>query len=380
MNEFRGLLLSVMFLLALQSILPASMVQLGDKELFQQAESVVVARVEKVVSSWDTEHRNIYSDVTVFVEYQLKGASLQRYRTFRVPGGRVGDIIQEVSEMPSFAPGERALLFLGDNTQPVIGGLQGKAQLVGNRIVGREMTIEEFAAKMAETQSIRQSAPLPAGQTAQLTPFEFEQCPMPKDKIQDRVQSIHTNRITSSTSTIFTDGFESGFPTGQWTRSSGSNGYTWGTEAYNPYAGSYAMWCAGASLYGQPDLNPATNNYANSMNAWMRWGPFDLSDAVSAQMTFYLWLESESGYDYFKWGSSIDGNAFAMTKTSGQTSGWMQLTLDLSGRVGQSQVWIAFNFTSSISNTFKGAFVDEIVISKTLPNASSPVIYNITPG
>ena len=35
----------------------------------------------------------------------------------------------------------------------------------------------------------------------------------------------------------------------------------------------------------------------------MVYGPFDLSDAVDAELLFYYWNKSETGYDEFQWGS-----------------------------------------------------------------------------
>ncbi len=379
----RRLLIGVFVCIIAYTSAPAAVVKLTDKEMLEAAETVVAATVISQNAHWDSEHRNIVTDVTVNVDYLIKGKVNGRQMTFTVSGGRVGDIIQEVSDTPIFFEGEQAVLFLQPGKNPIVGGEQGKVPIAENRVIGRKMSLEEYISSLTASIPLRSSTSAPAGTVQVLAPFEYEECVMPAPsagKMEERAEQSEAQQQIKVASTLLSEGFESGYPTGLWSYSSGTNGYTWGVESFKPYTGSASAWCAGWSTKGQPDLNPAVDNYANSMNAWMRWGPFDLSDATAAQMTFYLWLESESNYDYFKWGSSLDGNAFAMYKTSGTSSGWVQLTLDLTNRLGNSQVWIAFNFTSSSANTFKGAFVDDIVIIKELPDAASPVIYNITPG
>ncbi|MCI0514001.1 T9SS type A sorting domain-containing protein, partial [candidate division KSB1 bacterium] len=79
-----------------------------------------------------------------------------------------------------------------------------------------------------------------------------------------------------------------------------------------------------------------------------------------------LWNLSEINYDWFFWGVSIDGTNYYGWRTSGNSSGWVAKTLNLTsvptlGNVcGKSQVWICFVFTSDGSGTNKGSFIDDI--------------------
>jgi hypothetical protein len=106
------------------------------------------------------------------------------------------------------------------------------------------------------------------------------------------------------------------------------------------------------------------------MEAWMIFGPFDLSDAQDATLTFSYFNKSEANYDYFKWMASTDGTNFSGYQTSGDSQGWQYKTFDLTNvpnignTTGDSQVWIAFIFTSDGSNADLGAFVDDVVIEK----------------
>lgn len=156
--------------------------------------------------------------------------------------------------------------------------------------------------------------------------------------------------------TILT-GFEDAWPAGLWTRSGVP---TWDDESYRHRTGSWAGWCAGSTL-------TPPGPYANNMSAWMKYGPFDLSDATSALMTFYYMNKSEFNYDWFGWFKSGD---IAMTgfEVSGTSSGWpttwQQVNLDLLNLCGDSSVWVIFRFRSDSSGVYEGAWVDDIFIKK----------------
>jgi hypothetical protein len=139
---------------------------------------------------------------------------------------------------------------------------------------------------------------------------------------------------------------------------------TWADEFNRYYEGDYSGWCA-ASWYWAP------GPYDNNMNAWMKYGSFDLSDASDAEVTFYYWNNSEYEKDYFKWLASTDEiNDFSGYRLSGNSNGWQSMNFDLTNvpnlgnLCGESQVWIAFVFSSDEQNTYEGAYIDDIVIKK----------------
>ena len=110
--------------------------------------------------------------------------------------------------------------------------------------------------------------------------------------------------------------------------------------------------------------------YDNSMAAWMYQGPFDLSDASDAEMSFWFWNESEADYDWFEWLASVDGMNFYGYKVSGYSDGWQYETFDLTDvptlgdLCGQPEVWISFNFVSDELVNYEGAYVDDILLRK----------------
>ena len=170
---------------------------------------------------------------------------------------------------------------------------------------------------------------------------------------------------TTTASTLLTDGFEGSFPGSIWQlyHPSSAPDVDWGTSPYEVSAGYYSIYCAGSGS----DSNPVSGtDVPVNTYSWAIAGPFDLSGATSAELQFDLWLETESGYDFFKWLASTDGSSFSGLQTSADTSGFQTVTTDLSdwgsagNLLGQPQVWIAFIYQSDESNTYEGAYVDQV--------------------
>jgi hypothetical protein len=97
-------------------------------ELVAEADQVVVADVLAVRAAWDREHRAIHTTVEVGVAESWKGRPPGDGRlTIRHLGGTVGEIEMTVHGSPTFAVGERALLFV--RASQVVGMSQGKRSL-----------------------------------------------------------------------------------------------------------------------------------------------------------------------------------------------------------------------------------------------------------
>jgi len=181
---------------------------------------------------------------------------------------------------------------------------------------------------------------------------------------------------------IMTDGFEGAFP-GVWDLwvAPGATDAYWGKDNYRAHSDSYSVFCAKS---GSAGVNPPAD-YPNDMRAWMIYGPFSLADASDAELNFYYWLQSEENYDYFNWLASTNGTNFYGWRTSGNSSGWASESFDLTdvytlgNLCGQSQVWIAFIFTSDETGTDKGAFIDDVVLRKYVAGAL-PHIDSLSPN
>ena len=60
------------------------------------------------------------------------------------PGGKVGEITEEVPDTPHFTPGEKVILFLKPEYFRVVGWHQGKYTIKDDKIVGLGVEINEF--------------------------------------------------------------------------------------------------------------------------------------------------------------------------------------------------------------------------------------------
>jgi hypothetical protein len=162
---------------------------------------------------------------------------------------------------------------------------------------------------------------------------------------------------------ILTENFEGDFPGATWALLGDP---TWGKESHRAHNGSSSAYCAagGASAVAAP------GPYPNDMDAWMIYGPFDLSDASDAELLFYRWNKSEPENDGLIWGASTNGSNYYGRGARGDSGGWQSVIFDLKdvytlGDVtGEPEVWIGFYFESDESTTDEGAYVDDIVLRK----------------
>ncbi|MCX7839851.1 MAG: immune inhibitor A, partial [Anaerolineae bacterium] len=120
------------------------------------------------------------------------------------------------------------------------------------------------------------------------------------------------------------------------------------------------------------------SSYPNNARSSMKYGPFSLVGATAADLKFKLWLNTESGYDYVCRVASIDNNNFYGSCTDGNSSGWIDRTLDLANvptlgnLLGQPNVWVAIVFFSDDSVNYpEGGYVDNVVLRK-CPSGTCP--------
>jgi len=169
---------------------------------------------------------------------------------------------------------------------------------------------------------------------------------------------------------IITQTFEGVFPSAGWTvRDLSDDDYIryWDDDDYRPYLGNWAAWPARGGAHGR-DPTPGNDDYFNEMNTRMIYGPFDLSDAVLADIWFYLWREIEAGYDYMVFEASHDGVAFQeLARWSDVNKTWAFQDVDFNEYAGDNSVWVAWRFYSDDTVTKDGPWVDDITIWKYIP-------------
>ncbi|HAG08521.1 MAG TPA: hypothetical protein DCK87_03000 [Desulfotomaculum sp.] len=365
--------------------------------LAAEADLILTGKVTNMKSQW--EGKKIFTYVTVEAKDFLKGAKKTEI-TIKVPGGTVGETACRVSHSPSFKKGEEVFLFLRtkDGCFEVAGAHQGKYTVKDKQVLGTKLSVREFSSyitgKVFSKQEIEKGETKPAVRekanklfqppSKNKKPVLLERgVNQPTDSSNKTDYNLSGGGGGSSSSwvNVLYEGFPDNWPSGdpKWERGgSPPCYYTWGEDDYKPYKGSFSAWCADIGIEGCNDLDPEYDNYPDNMDAWMVYGPFDLSDATSAHMTFYHWTKTEAGfYDGFFYGASSDGKNFDGLELTGDLTPWRQETISLDEYCGDSSVWVGFNFYSDAAVTYKGTFVDELIIEKYL--GPPPEITGVVP-
>ncbi len=105
-------------------------------KMVQRAKLIVRGKVISTESQWkeDSRGRHIYTSVTVRILDKIKGDIKDDAFAFEVVGGIVGDIGETVSDTPTFAVDEEAIVFLGGQPLKIRGGINGKVPIYGGKI------------------------------------------------------------------------------------------------------------------------------------------------------------------------------------------------------------------------------------------------------
>jgi hypothetical protein len=82
-------------------------------DIARSSDNIVVAKCIAAESKWNEQGSLIYTYITFQVQDNVKGETNEENLTLRFLGGRVGDTVQSVPDMPQFSENEEVLLFLG---------------------------------------------------------------------------------------------------------------------------------------------------------------------------------------------------------------------------------------------------------------------------
>lgn len=184
--------------------------------------------------------------------------------------------------------------------------------------------------------------------------------------------------------TLLSEDLEGDFPGSTWTLEGDP---TWGTTGHRAHGGSSSAYCAA----GGSSAVSAPGPYGSEMGAWMTYGPFDLSHATDAQVHFFLWSKTESGYDYLALAASSDdenwdGTAWSGDFTTDCPDGWCEETFtltdvgELGNLCGQPKVWISFGFVSDMDVQLEGSYIDDIELRAVVGGAEPTATPTGQPG
>ena len=133
--------LAICFLLIPAAEIRAQVIKMSAEELTKKSTTVLYGKCSKVKSEWNDKKNIIFTYVTVVPEEYIKG-NLGTEAIITVPGGQVGDILYEVSEMPFFVEGEEVVAFISTNPAGknlITGGYQGKMKIEKDKKTGKRM-------------------------------------------------------------------------------------------------------------------------------------------------------------------------------------------------------------------------------------------------
>lgn len=220
------------------------------------------------------------------------------------------------------------------------------------------------------------SVAMPVHQDAEPTkspPFDTNEAAVIENATETLTRAAGAQISMQPVAAIMTQDFEGAWPAAGWELSDMSTvdggEYLWGKRNCHPHNGSYAGWSVGGGARGS--ALSCSGYYANYTRSWAVYGPFDLRGATAASLIFYMWGRTESDYDFMFVGSSTNGNDFNGTRYWGDWrngtdgNGFHRRTLDLSSRLGQGQVWIAFVLSSDYSITYEGMTIDDVSLDVT---------------
>ena len=119
----------------------AQVIKMSAKDLTKASSAVLYGKCSNIKCEWNEKKDIIYTYVTIAPEGYIKG-NLGSESVITIPGGRVGNIIYEVSEMPFFTEGEEVVVFVSKGKTGrnlVTGGFQGKMRIEKDAKTGKRM-------------------------------------------------------------------------------------------------------------------------------------------------------------------------------------------------------------------------------------------------
>ena len=132
------LCLSLCLLLCSQTKVKAQVLEMSAQDLTKVSSAVLYGKCSKIESKWNENKSIIFTYITVVPEEYIKG-NLGSEAVIAIPGGKVGDVVYEVSDMPVFEVGEEVMAFVRTNPAGknlITGGYQGKMKIEKDKKTG----------------------------------------------------------------------------------------------------------------------------------------------------------------------------------------------------------------------------------------------------
>jgi hypothetical protein len=159
-------------------------------------------------------------------------------------------------------------------------------------------------------------------------------------------------------------------------------GYAWDRTDKNvtpPPAFANSAWSAARLFTATQVLTPGVSTYPAGQDAWLIYGPINLSKFTYAHVSFEYYLDSQAG-DTLLWGFSTDGQTFNGNMQSGLPGDWITNTFSFPTNASSQSVYLAFAFDSQTTPQGLGAFVRSVrLTAEPLKYVYAPLIMNNYP-
>lgn len=141
-------------------------------------------------------------------------------------------------------------------------------------------------------------------------------------------------------------------------------GYYWGRVGDSaPVTFTNSAWSAVTPISDQQALTPSVSSYPTGQDAWLIYGPIDLSRYQYATLTFQYYLDADAS-DTLLWGAFKDSSHVYGARVGGAHNGeWITGTFAFDrSRYGDNAVYLAFAFQSQSSSGL-GAFIRNVQLN-----------------
>ncbi|MEW6070112.1 MAG: hypothetical protein AB1485_05795, partial [Candidatus Thermoplasmatota archaeon] len=125
----------------------------------------------------------------------------------------------------------------------------------------------------------------------------------------------------------------------------GTVGEQWSISSARYYIGSYSAKCTPLSNYG--------NNVDTAMTMSVSLGSYS-----SAKLSFYIWQDTETNYDYIQVQYYSSGSWSTAWSRSGHYNSWEQKSVTIPNTATK----IRFRFYSDSSVTYEGVYIDYVIL------------------
>ena len=146
--------LSIVFLFSSGITTHCQVLEMSAQDLIKQSTAVFYGKCTGKRCEWNENKSIIFTYVTIAPEGYIKG-NLGTAPVIAVPGGQVGSIRYDVSDMPVFVEGEDLFAFVTTNASGknlITGGFQGKMRIMKDQFTGKRMVEGISAMDAAEIQ------------------------------------------------------------------------------------------------------------------------------------------------------------------------------------------------------------------------------------